>query len=214
MKNVLVASTAAALLVGAAAVVSAGPGTATTTSWNPNVSCAATLTTVEGVLGTQTSSLGGATFAGGGFTPGIPNKRSFTPPCSVVGPSGAMVPTFVEIHNVVVSCYNHATPSDGDYACILVDPNAPVGTTTYMKRIHIETDLKFQNASGWSVPPKNVPLDVQGFVYWDPNHTTSAQHSYTGWELHSFTAWRSATTTTAATKTKALSLEGGTCPLD
>ena len=127
----------------------------------------------------------------GAFEPGVPNKRAFSSmPCSVTRSDGTTVPTLVEIHDVVVSCYAHATPSDGDYACILVDPSAPSTTTTYMKRIHIETDKKFQAAVGWSVPPKQTPLDVQGFVYWDPNHTTSAQHSYTGWELHSFTAWR------------------------
>jgi hypothetical protein len=33
-------------------------------------------------------------------------------------------------------------------------------------------------------------FDVQGFVYWDPGHVTARWHSFSGWELHPFTAWR------------------------
>ncbi len=33
-------------------------------------------------------------------------------------------------------------------------------------------------------------IDVQGFVYWDPNHVTEHWHSFSGWELHPLTAWR------------------------
>jgi len=157
------------------------------------VSCTATVVTIEQVLGSEQNSQGGATYAGGGFLPGIPNKRSFIPPCSVNG-----VNEFVEIHGALITCFNHVTPSDGDWDCSMVDPNAPAGVTTYMKKIHIETDKKFQAASGWSVPPKNTPVDVQGFVYWDPNHTTDARHSYSGWELHSLTAWRTAVNPTTA----------------
>jgi hypothetical protein len=27
-------------------------------------------------------------------------------------------------------------------------------------------------------------------VFWDPDHTTAAFHHHSGWELHTFTAWR------------------------
>src|SRR5256885_3348870 len=64
-------------------------------SWNPAVSCTALLTTIEGVIGNQANANGGATYGGGGFIPGIPNKRATSPPCSVNGNA-----TFVEIHGV------------------------------------------------------------------------------------------------------------------
>ncbi|TMI54589.1 hypothetical protein E6H18_10730 [Candidatus Bathyarchaeota archaeon] len=48
-------------------------------SWNPVVSCTALLTTIEGVIGNQANANGGATYGGGGFIPGIPNKRSTSP---------------------------------------------------------------------------------------------------------------------------------------
>lgn len=153
-------------------------------SWNPNVHCTATVTTLATILGTQTSSLGGATYAGGGFKPGIPDKRSLTPPCSVSG-----VPTFVELDNVTVRACQKLS-RDGDWACGLTDPNAPASAPANLKRIHIETGSYFRTAGGWSVPPGGQRIDVQGFVYWDPNHTTAWWHFYSGWEIHSFTAWR------------------------
>jgi PKD repeat protein len=33
-------------------------------------------------------------------------------------------------------------------------------------------------------------LDVQGYVYWDPDHLTSQWHNFNGWEIHPLTAWR------------------------
>src|SRR3989449_353756 len=33
-------------------------------------------------------------------------------------------------------------------------------------------------------------IDFQGFVFWDPEHTGDASHSFSGWELHPLTAWR------------------------
>jgi hypothetical protein len=38
--------------------------------------------------------------------------------------------------------------------------------------------------------PANTSIDIQGFVYWDPNHADEAWHSYSGWEIHPVTAWR------------------------
>ena len=78
------------LLVSIAAVA---PGSLP--SWNPSVSCTALLTTIEGVVGNQANANGGATYGGGGFIPGIPSKRSTSPPCSVNGNA-----TFVEVHGV------------------------------------------------------------------------------------------------------------------
>src|SRR2546428_756428 len=33
-------------------------------------------------------------------------------------------------------------------------------------------------------------IDVQGFIYWDPDHANDASHSCSGWEIHPLTAWR------------------------
>jgi hypothetical protein len=66
----------------------------------------------------------------------------------------------------------------------------------YLHKIHVEIDM-YWNAS--KTAPRMIPtgtlIDVQGFVYWDPNHVTDAGHSYSGWELHPFTAWRISGTT-------------------
>ena len=159
----------------------------TAASWNRHVSCRATVTTLARVLGTQRSPLGGATFAGGGFKPGIPNRRATTPPCSVGGK-----PTFVQLDRVKLgSCQriNH----DGDWTCTVSDPSAARGTPPSLNHMHVESDVNFRKA-GWAQPdpPGGTLLDVQGFVYWDPNHTTAIWHHYSGWELHTFTAWRHA----------------------
>jgi hypothetical protein len=36
-------------------------------------------------------------------------------------------------------------------------------------------------------------VDVQGFVYWDPDHVNAAFHFYSGWEIHPLSAWRVST---------------------
>ncbi len=158
---------------------------ATSASWNRHVQCQAAVTTLAHVLGSQRSSLGGATFAGGGFKPGIPDRRSITPPCSVSG-----VPVFVELHRVKMgSCQK--INKDGDWTCTVNDPSAPASTPADLNHIHIENDGNFR-AAGWSQPdpPGGTLLDIQGFVFWDPDHTGAAWHNHSGWELHSFTAWR------------------------
>src|SRR6266571_6697429 len=81
-------------------------------SWNPAVQCTPVVTTIEEVIGSQTNSYGGATYDGGGFKPGIPDKRSTSPPCAYGTPSS---PTFVEIHNVVL-VYNTQTADCARYA--------------------------------------------------------------------------------------------------
>ena len=168
----------------ALAVPAAFGGTSVSTataSWNPNVKCSATVTTLATVLGSQKSAQGGATFAGGGFRPGIPDRRSLTPPCAVDGR-----PTFVELRRVMVAPCDKIN-RDGDWTCTVRDPARPDGL---MNRMHIETDAKFRSRTGWTQPPGKTLIDVQGFVFWDPGHTGSTWHNYSGWELHSFTAWR------------------------
>ena len=165
----------------AASAPTAEAQSATSPSWNRNVACNATVTTLADLLGSQRSSSGGATFAGGRFRPGVPDARSVTQPCAVGG-----VSTFVELRRVVVGACAKIN-KDGDWTCGLTDPSRPTGD---LNAIHIETDSKVRARGGWTVPAAGTPIDVQGFVYWDPNHTTAAFHNHSGWELHSFTAWR------------------------
>jgi multisubunit Na+/H+ antiporter MnhC subunit len=81
--------------------------------------------------------------------------------------------------------------------------------------IHVEIDHDWKargycpsTSQGWSCNANvlysdtttSTLLDVQGFIYWDTNHTSTGgtndcpvcepQHSFSGWELHPFTAWR------------------------
>jgi hypothetical protein len=153
-------------------------------SWNPHVRCRATVTTLRRVLGTDVGESGGATFQGGGFKPGIPDRRALRPPCRV-----HRIPTFVLLKHVQIGSCDQIN-DDGDWTCTLTDPR--LRGTDDMRSIHIETDKKFRHRSGWSVPPGGENLRVQGFVFWDPGHTDAAWHNHSGWEIHSFTAWRRA----------------------
>ena len=80
--------------------------------------------------------------------------------------------------------------------------------------IHVEIDHDWKAAGycpstskGWSCNANllnsstttSTLLDIQGFVYWDTNHTSNGvqdcamcqpQHSFSGWEIHPLTAWR------------------------
>jgi hypothetical protein len=162
----------------------AAAATATAASWNRNISCAATVTTLATVLGSQRSPAGGPSFDGGGFRPGIPDRRSTNPPCTAGGR-----PTFVELHHVVVGSCSKIN-KDGDWTCELTDPKKPKND---FNAIHLETGSALRAKGGWSAPPGGTPVDVQGFVFWDPDHVSAAFHHHTGWEIHSFTAWRRAT---------------------
>jgi len=161
-------------------------------SWNPAVSCTATLTTIEGVIGNQVNANGGATYGGGGFLPGIPNKRSTSPPCTVNGNA-----TFVEIHGVVYpgytieDCAQYPNGNFCDTTANVLDPNC-ASSDVYLCRIHVEIDQAWKSAG---IAPQNPPsttqlFDIQGFVYWDCCHDNDQWHSYSGWELHALTAWR------------------------
>ncbi len=155
-------------------------------SWNPHVACRAQLTTLDKVLGSRQNARGGATYRGGGFKPGIPDRRSFHPPCNVDGHH-----TFVQLNAIRIGRCAKIN-DDGDWTCTLFDPTPPAGRPASLNHIHIETDQKFRAAGGWSVPPGYTRLRVQGFVFWDRGHTEDGWHFYSGWELHSFTAWRPA----------------------
>ncbi len=157
---------------------------ATRKSWNNHVTCRATVATLRQVLGKKKNNNGGATYRGGQFKPGIPDRRSFNPPCKQNG-----VPTFVQLNRVKVGdC--HKINADGDWTCNLVDPSVPKRRTVKMSSIHVETDKKFRNRTNWTRPRGDILIDIQGFVFWDPGHTKESWHFYSGWEIHSLTAWR------------------------
>ncbi len=191
-------------------------------SWNSAVSCDSTLATLEEVVGSVPieRALGepetqGADYSGGGFrlagdlpygsnTANWPfSKRSTSPPCSVLV-DGVVVPTYVEVHNVKV---NSVTTED----CIIVNgfqtcdqtfnicntafaPSCNLAYPDTMHKIHVEIDQMW-NASGMAPPPpmSSTFIDLQGFVYWDPEHTDANWHSYSGWEIHPLAAWRLST---------------------
>jgi len=168
-------------------------------SWNPAVSCTALLTTIEGVIGNQANANGGATYGGGGFIPGIPNKRATSPPCSVNGNA-----TFVEIHGVqmdsltysIEDCAPYPNGNFCDTTFNAQDPNC-TSSDVYLCTIHMEIDQAWKSAG---IAPQNPPvttqlLDIQGFVYWDPEHVGGSGHSYSGWEIHPVSAWRLSSTT-------------------
>src|SRR3989449_1965191 len=160
----------------------------------------------------------GADYSGGGFKlagnqpfGSSPNnwpfsKRNLQPPCFVNG-----ISTFVELHNVAltvppeVATYDCRTSYDQSNGAALF-PNGKncdvvfsVGNVSatncpscYMHRIYAEIDGDW-NASGTAPPIPPNPgqlIDVQGFVYWDADSINFSTHNWSGWELHSFTAWR------------------------
>ncbi len=158
----------------------------TDSSWNSAVTCSATVTTIEQVLGN-------GSYASGGFRPGIPDKRSTTPPCSV-----NLNATFVEIRNIRIVQYSlahedYALYPNGNFSdttATLEDPSCPFTNSTRC-HIFVEIDRAWKaNGIAPSDPLTTTNLDVQGFVYWNPSGVGQAWHSYTGWEIHPITATR------------------------
>jgi hypothetical protein len=165
--------------------------TAQPASWSQHVQCIPALTTLRAILGPQESPAGGASESGGTFQPhlaGAADKHLLNPPCAI----GA-APTFVEVHDLVVSTAPRRS-GDGDQVANLSDPNRAEIANPYMKTIHVEIDGTWIAAAVAPrlLPPLGTRIDVQGFVFWDPDHLGSAGHSYSGWELHPLAAWRPA----------------------
>ena len=161
--------------------------TRSSASWNPAVHCVPVVTTLARIVGTQVSSTGGATQAGGWYGgQGIPTKTALDPPCTVGGD-----PMFVELHNVDVEGFtcNSFVTGDGDCWGNLWDNST--GRMNNFNQIHAEIAGTWI-AAGLSppVPPPGTQIDVQGFVYWDSGHLSDAWHSDSGWELHPVAAWR------------------------
>jgi hypothetical protein len=162
-----------------------------TVSWNPAYSCHPVLTTIPFIVGSQSDSLGGATESGGGFQPhlrGDAQKHLLHPPCSISGKG-----IFVTVRDVVLSNAPERS-GDGDDTVNLEDPDRPDIASAYMKTLEAEIDnlLIVHHVAPAMFPPQGAHVDVQGFVFWDPDHTNTQSHSYSGWEIHPLTAWRPA----------------------
>jgi hypothetical protein len=97
------------------------------------------------------------------------------------------IPTFVQLRHIRVGPCTKIN-RDGDWTCTATDPR--LRGSRDMRRIHIETDKKFRHRTGWTRPPAGTEIRIQGFVFWDPGHTDAGWHNHSGWEIHSFTAWR------------------------
>jgi hypothetical protein len=82
-------------------------------------------------------------------------------------------------------------------------PCTSTNTTGCMHTLHAEIDHDWKGTSycGPNTPCDNSTLvgetaayksliDVQGFLFWDPDHLNESAHNFSGWELHPLTAWR------------------------
>src|SRR2546425_8098867 len=226
---------------------SCGPNVTCDSSWNPRVTCTAQVVTIEQILGSQSSSFGGATESGSNFNPGIrapakgdakrwltpgPTPPQWTPngpPCTITNADGQTVGAVVEIlgvQRVFLLNEDFAVPPNFDpvNGGIAFPSPGPFGDTTFniftpgygickstnttgcMHAMHAEIDRDWK-AAGYCGPNtvcdvypmavgpvssavNKTRIDVQGFIYWDPDHANDASHSFSGWEIHPLTAWR------------------------
>lgn len=91
--------------------------------------------------------------------------------------------------------FNAYDPSVNPSKCTSASSTACYGI------IHVEIDQDWQGAgycatqcspSSLVTLIKNHPsaeIDIQGFVYWDPEAVNSPGHSFSGWEIHPMTSW-------------------------
>ena len=97
--------------------------------------------------------------------------------------------TFNIFDPTIISSFSNSCTSPSDPTCYA--------------RIHSEIDHDWKTAGycGTGTVCDNTTLatqtsyastkiDVQGFVYWDPEHLSAGYHNYNGWEIHPLTAWR------------------------
>ena len=144
--------------------------------YSPSICGAPVLTTTDTVIG-------GGTLSTGGYTPGIPDKRSLAPPCSVNGTG-----TYIRILNVTL--YNIANGQASQ------DCN-PINSVTYCDstadalspgnshRLHVEIDQAWKASS---IAPPDFPtngsrIDLTGYAYWD------SQPNELHWEMHPVESW-------------------------
>jgi hypothetical protein len=158
-------------------------------SWNPHASCRPILSSIPRLIGSRRSRLGGATEAGGILEPHLTgtSRRALKLPCLI----GSVTPTFVAIDDVEITA-DLGSPPDGDRVFNVSDPTRP-DLPEPMRTIHLEISGTWRDAGvapSTAIPPVGSRIDVQGFVYWDPEHLDEQWHSFSGWELHPLAAWR------------------------
>jgi len=182
-------------------------------SWNPNVPCVPSLTSLSSILGTAypSQSLAGSRWQTNSTAGGIPNKRALAPPCALTNINGQSVSSYVEVDNVYLpsssykyetaDCTTHYDPINGGGSyngtaiCDSTGNVFSVGTTSGF--LHIEFDHDWM-AKGYCGPGRSpcdnntitqyfstgsISLNLQGFVYWD---LEAPAH----WEIHPITAWK------------------------
>src|SRR5437660_1780729 len=210
--GILVLAFAAYLNVTPSAAIDGAQSAATSglSSWNPNVTCAADLVTIQDVLGSAYphQALSGSRYQHNATSGGIPLERSLSPPCTITNITGAVLSPFVQINGVSLYGYGvKTTDCSGWYSkqnggqrypgnktfCTNAGQTITLGTTSGYMKIGIERDRLGKGYCGPNVPSCNnethgqeqsngsISLDVQGVVFWErPYH----------WELHPFTAWK------------------------
>ncbi len=170
-------------------------------SWNTNVHCLASVTTIPGIIGTIQNSNGGADLSGAKTTSLI-LKHTLVYPCQSLGFS-----IFVELHSVEVT-NGPTTTTDcsdivGTLTCDVVgniaDFNQPA-PSRYMQEFRWEIERHWAIAYDSSfiasrgLPKVGQMLDVQGFMYFSFLAPADAFHDFSGWYLE-LTAWRPAQST-------------------
>jgi len=191
---------------------------ASVASWNPSVSCSATLVTIQNILGTAypNQALAGSPYQTSRTTGGIPSKRALSPPCTITNIKGKTLSSLVEIDKLTLHNYFYETRdcsttynaingggsySNGETLCDSTGNTYAVGTSSGYVHVEFDRDWMAAGHAGPSTAYDNnntiaqvklpctisspcsstVSIDVQGFVYWDPEGH---------WELHPFTSWR------------------------
>ncbi len=185
-------------------------------SWNPVVSCAATLDGVRDVLGSSypSQSLTGSRYQTSSTSGGVPNKRAISPPCTITSTSGQTVPSLVQISGVWLEsltsedCSNayNAVNGGGSYPdrngdgvpdtyCDTNGNMFQVGTTSGYIHIEIDHDWKATGycGAGTFCDDSALANDISsGSISLDVQGFV--YWDVTHWELHPLTAWKLSST--------------------
>src|SRR2546425_71425 len=180
-------------------------------SWNPNVPCVPSLTSLSSILGSAypSQSLAGSQWQTNSTAGGIPNKRALSPPCTLTNINGRSMTTYVEVDNVyLTSSYRSedcstrydAVNGGGNYGgstfCDSTGNVFSVGTTNGFLHIEFDHDWMAKGFCGHGRSPCDnntivqdisngaISLNIQGFVYWDPELPNPH------WEIHPITGWK------------------------